>query len=165
MAQNKKPSQAERAAASSKKKKKPIKKTQTAKNTDPVHIPPRLITSCICLILLASSIIMLFRADGVLPNFFYKVSVGLIGITGFYFSIPALLYLFCIQAFSRKRPVLMRSIFTVVFVLLAGCLAHMSANCKDLGEGIAIIGNLYRGGADGSTGGVLCGLVAYGQAW
>ena len=160
MAEKKKPSQAERAAASSKKN-KPAKKTATAVNKDAVHIPVRLIGSCVCLCLLVFSIIMLFQVDGILPNFCYGVIVGLIGHTGFYFSIPALLYLFCILAFSGKRPVRMRSICTVVFVLLAGCIAHMTVYSPDLGKGLAIISDLYKGAADGSTGGVLCGLVAF----
>ena len=176
MAQKKKLSQAERAAAGAKKKpiKKPAKKTADTKKTadskksvdvkdkKSVHIPPRLIASLVCLLLLIFSMIMLGGSEGVLPNFFYQLTVGLIGLTGFYFSIPALVYLFCIQAFSRKPALTMRSICTIVFVFIAGCLAHMSVNCMDLGKGIAIIGNLYKGGADGSTGGVLCGLVAYG---
>ena len=181
MAQNKKQSQAERAAAGARKK-KPIKKpaeqrkpadskkdtetkkTAEAKEAKSVHIPPRLITSFVCLTLLIFSVIMLLGSEGVLPNFFYKLSVGLIGLTGFYFSIPALMYLFCIQAFSRKPALTMRSICTIIFVFIAGCLAHMSGDCTDIGEGFSIIGNLYKGGADGSTGGVLCGLVAYGFA-
>ena len=158
MAKSKKPSQAERAAAGSKKKNK---KAEAAKKQDAVHIPARLIAACVCFCLLIFSVIMLFRVDGILPNFCYQVIVGLIGHTGFYFSIPALLYLFCIQAFSGKKPVRMRSICTVAFVLLAGCLAHLAADCENLGKGMAIIGNLYKGGLDGSTGGVLCGLIAF----
>ena len=160
MGKSKKPSQAERAAASSKKN-KAVKKKETKQNKDAVHIPARLVGACVCLCLLIFSIIMLFRVDGILPNFCYGVIVGLIGHTGFYFSIPALLYLFCILAFSGECPVRMRSICTVIFVLLMGCIAHMTVYSADLGKGLSIIADLYKGGADGSTGGVLCGLVAF----
>lgn len=160
MAQNKKPSQAERAAANSKKNKAPKKKSEPTIG-DPVHIPARLIASIVCLGFLAFSIIMLFKVDGLLPNFCYGVIVGLIGRIGFYFSIPALLYLFCIQAFGGKQPVMMRSACTLAFVFLAGCIAHLVAGRIDLGKGFAIIGTLYNGGADGTTGGVFCGLIAF----
>lgn len=166
MAKKKKPSQAERAAASAaaSKKKKPEKKSKPATNKEQVHIPPRLITSAVCLCLFVFSLIMLFRVDGLLPNLCYQVIVGLIGTAGFYFSIPALLYLFCVQAFSGKRPVMMRSICTVSFVACAGCIAHLLCNNGDLGKGAEMISKLYAGGMDGSTGGVLCGLLAFGSA-
>ena len=160
MAQKKKPSQAERAAAGSKKNKQD-KKATSANARETVHIPARLIASGVCLCLLVFSLIMLFQVDGILPNFCYGVILGLIGRVGFYLSIPALLYLFCIQAFSGNRPVLMRSVCTVAFVLLAGCVAHLVGGRDDFGKGLAIIGNLYSGGIQGSTGGVLCGLVGF----
>ena len=162
MAENKKPSQAERAAAGSRKNKASANNKTSAQ--DPVHIPARLLASAVCLGLLLFSLLMLFETDGILPKFCYKLVVGLIGRTGFYFSIPALIYLFCITAFSGKNPVVMRSISTLFFVFFAGCIAHLAADCDDLGKGLAIIGNLYKGGTVGSTGGVLCGLVAFALA-
>ena len=160
MAENKKPSQAERAAASSRRNKaSKIDNKTTAQ--DPVHIPARLLASVICLALLLFSLLMLFEMDGILPNFCYRLIVGLIGRTGFYFSIPALIYLFCIMAFSGKSPVMLRSISVLFFVFFAGCIAHLASDCDELGQGLAIIGNLYKGGAAGNTGGVLCGLAAF----
>ena len=41
------------------------------------------------------------------------------GRTGFYFSIPALIYLFCIMAFSGNRPVALRSVSVLFFVFFA----------------------------------------------
>lgn len=168
MSEKNKPSQAERAAASSRKNKAAKKAANKAAKAaasptieDPVHIPARLISSAVCLGLLIFSLIMLFHADGFLPDNCYPLILGLVGKAGFYFSIPALLYLFCIQAFSGKRPVLMRSVATVAFVFLAGCIAHLLRDCGDLGKGFAMIGNLYTGGIEGTTGGVLCGLVAF----
>ena len=118
MAENKKPSQAERAAAGSRRNKaSKIDNKTTAQ--DPVHIPARLLASVICLALLLFSLLMLFEMDGILPNFCYRLIVGLIGRTGFYFSIPALIYLFCIMAFSGKSPVMLRSISVLFFVFFA----------------------------------------------
>ena len=160
MADNKKPSQAERAAASSRRK-KASKNDNKPTAQDPVHIPSRLLAAAVCLALVLFSFLMLFEMDGILPNFCYRLIVGLIGRTGFYFSIPALIYLFCIMAFSGNRPVALRSVSVLFFVFFAGCIAHLASNCDDLGQGFAIIGKLYKGGAAGSTGGVLCGLAAF----
>ena len=173
MAQNKKLSQAEKAAAGAKKKKllkKPTgqnkksdhQKTEKSNNKETVHIPPRLIASFVCIILLIFSIFKLFGAKGLLLDFFYQLYVGLIGRAGFYFSIPALFYLFCVQAFGKNSPVTLRSISTIVFVFVAGCLAHMSSIGAGPEQGMSMIRYLYTGGVSGSTGGLLCGLAAHG---
>ncbi|MBQ8768062.1 MAG: DNA translocase FtsK [Oscillospiraceae bacterium] len=85
---------------------------------------------------------------------------GLIGKISFYIAIPALLYLFVIQAFSGKRPVLMRSICLVAFVLLCGCTSQLFMHPVQLPQGVAVLGALFDGGAAGTTAGVLCGGLA-----
>ena len=166
MEENKKLSQAEKAAAAKKgskktQKKSSPKKAASATTADPVHIPARLILAFVFLGLFIFDLIMLFRIDGILPNFCYSVIVGLVGKVGFILGIPALLYLFIIQAFSGRQPVMMRSICTVTFVWLVGCIAHLMSKTGDLGTGFAFITNLYNGGAEGTTGGVICGSVAF----
>lgn len=162
MSQNKKPSQAERAAANSKKDKKPKtpKKTETANDKERVHIPGRLIVSVVCMCLLLLNLFELFGVEGYIPNFCHWLFAGLMGETAFVFTIPALLYLFCIQVFSGKRPVIMRSICTIVFVFLVGCIAHLMCDSGDLDQGFAMLKNLFSGGENGTTGGLLCGLFA-----
>ena len=160
MSEKKKPSQAERAAAHSKKN-KAEKKTAPVTVEDPVHIPARLIAAAVCFGCMVFNLIMLFKVDGILPNFCYRLIVGMIGKTGFYLSIPAWFYLFFLQAFFRKRPVLVRCVSTMAFVFFAGCIAHLIRAGTAWGGGLAVIKYLYIGGDDGTTGGVLCGLVAY----
>ncbi|MBQ7817214.1 MAG: DNA translocase FtsK [Oscillospiraceae bacterium] len=89
-----------------------------------------------------------------------KTIHGLIGKVSFYISIPALLYLFVIQAFSGKRPVRMRSICLIVFVLLCGCTSQIFMQPTVLPQGLAVLSALFDGGATGATAGVLCGGLA-----
>ncbi|MBQ7416442.1 MAG: DNA translocase FtsK [Oscillospiraceae bacterium] len=89
----------------------------------------------------------------------------MIGRVGFYVSIPALLYLFIIHAFSNKRPITMRTICLISSILICGCLHHLSIQTGDLGSGGQFIANLYVGGATGNTGGLVCGLIAMLLRW
>ena len=160
----KKLSQAERAAGTKKKSsvaRKNDKKT-VAKNqvNEPVHIPFRLISSVACLALFVVFLIMLFHTDGIMLKVLHNVVQGLIGKYGYYFSIPALLYLFIIHAFSGRRPIKMRTICLVAFVVICGCIAHLANAADDFGSGFPMLRHLYDTGALGESGGVICGMVA-----
>ena len=175
MAQTNRPSQAEKAAAEAKRKssvskkssaKKPASKSAEKKAVpDGVQIPFRLITSAVCIALFVVFLVMLFNPDGALVKLLYSFVLGLIGRASFYIAIPALLYLFIIHAFSNKRPILMRSVCLISFVLICGCIFHLGLETGDLGKGFAFIGNLYAGGATGRTGGLICGSIAVLLRW
>lgn len=161
MAQKSKISHAERAAASAKAKSTSAKKNGTnkqpaAKEKEQIHIPVRLITSVVSLALFILFAVMIFDHDGGVLGFTYKVVLGLIGEVGFYASVPILLYMFIIHAFSGKRPVIMRSISLICLTLICGCLAHLNSDNGNLGSGFEMIRNLYSN----SKGGVICGAVA-----
>ena len=157
MAQNKKPSQAEKAVRAKNRtdrNKKPVEK----KTRDEAKIPFRLVSAAIFAILFILFVVMLLNPEGALVRLFYGFVLGLIGKIGFYISIPALLYLFFIHAFSKGRPILMRSLCLAFLVLCLGCISHLTLSPMELGSGLAYIGNLYAGGIGGATGGVICGL-------
>ena len=174
MAQKKQPSHAEKAAASAKRKStasKSSKKPKAAENTseknkqNQTQIPVRLFSAAACLMLFVVFLVMLFNPNGALVRLIYSFVLGMIGKIGFYFAIPALLYLFIIHAFSAKRPITMRTICLCSFVLICGCVAHLSLPTGELGKGFPVIGSLYKGGISGTTGGVICGLVAMLLRW
>ena len=176
MAEQKRKSQAEKAVSASKSHKKNKnevkKKSKDAvrnndKNTTSSErvIPVRLITSVISIGLFILFLIIFLKPEGVINRFVENVMLGLIGQVGFYVSIPAVLYLFFIQAFSGKRPVLMRSICLICFVLICGCISHLSLNPQNLPSGLSVIVELYNGGNDGSTGGVICGGLTMLVSW
>ncbi len=175
MAEEKKKSQAQKAASGGKKPttasrkaaaKKPANK-QTAKKSsakeageDRFRFPPRLLSSVIAAGLFILFLVMFLNPDGVVINALYNVVLGLVGSTAFYIAIPVLLYFFIIQAFSGSRPVKMRSWCLLAFVLICGCLSHLFAPAGQLRGGLQLIADLYLGGIDGSTAGVICGGVA-----
>ena len=159
MAKKKKRSQAERAVADSRKKRKNAKDTKAA-SADKLSVPIRMITSVVFLGAFVLFLIAAFSSDGVVLQFTKKIICGIIGQTGFVVSIPILLYLFIIHAFSGERPVIMRSICLGVFCLFAGSIAHLALEPQHLSSGIAVLSELYSGGIEGTTGGVVCGGIA-----
>lgn len=89
----------------------------------------------------------------------------MIGQVGFVISIPVLLYLFFIHAFSGKRPVLLRTVCLALFVVLCGCISHLNDVPETLPKGLTILSVLYKGGMSGMNGGVICGLIAIVFRW
>ena len=170
MATRKSASQAEKAATTKKKSTSGKASSGTGKRTNgkqtqlqtanESRVPVRLIAALTALVLFVLFLVILLKPDGAVLKLFRSLILGLIGKTGFYVAIPALLYLFVILTFSGKRPIKMRSICLVMFVLTCGCIAHLVLNPKAMPDGLKLISALYTGGTDGTTGGVICGGVA-----
>ena len=170
MAEKKHRSQAEKAASSKNQKaagKKKNQKQTVAKKEEIKErvLPTRFITSTVFLALFIVFLVIYLSPEGVLNQLFENIILGLIGWVGYIVSIPALLYLFVIHAFSNKRPVVMRSICIGAFILLCGCIAHLVQDAQGLAPGLELIVDLYIGGSNGSTGGVLCGGIAMLVRW
>lgn len=172
MAEQKRKSQAEKAASSSKTKNKSGTKSAAAgknsekkKETNERQIPVRLITSVIFLGIFILLLVIFFNPEGAIVKVVDSFFHGLLGKTGFVVAIPCCLYLFLIHAFSGKRPVSMRTFCVIAFMLICGCIAHISLDPQNLASGISLIGDLYLGGIGGTTGGVICGLIAMLIRW
>ncbi len=173
MADKKAKSQAEKAAQARKSKSgasskaSQNSKTKKAANDqeEKLIVPLRLITSLICLALFVLFLVIFLQPDGALVKLFQGFVLGLIGWTGFYVAIPALLYLFTIQAFSGKRPILLRSVCLIVFVLLCGCISQLGMGEAALPGGFSLLVALFQGGSAGTTAGLLCGGVALLLQW
>lgn len=166
MAEKKKVSQAQKAASKSRTNAKAAmhkakSETKTSKDSTPekVEIPVRMVTSAVCAVAFVLFLVMFLKPDGVLLKFIYHIILGLFGHAAFYVSIPALLYLFIIQAFSNKRPVIMRSVSLLSFVLICGCISHLGLETGEIGKGIHFITDLYTGGIQGNTAGLICGGI------
>ena len=115
MADKKKKSQAEKVVSAAKNK----NKTATGKNGGKEGdkgakkeqlLPIRFYTAATFLGLFILFLIMSLSQEGWGLLFLREIVYGLIGAAGFIISIPILLYLFFIHAFSGKRPVKMRTI-------------------------------------------------------
>ena len=174
MAEKKTKSQAEKAVSSAKNSKKTSTKStpknnskdkkveSTEKNT---LISGRLLTCGICLALFVVFLVIFLEPEGALVKLIANILYGLIGKVAFLVSIPALLYLFFIHAFSGKRPVIMRSVCLGAFVICCGCISHLTMGPPELPSGINMIKALYDGGIHNQTGGVICGSIASFLYW
>lgn len=169
MAEQKRKSQAEKAAKSSRKSTGSSKSKNSNKRSEKDQIqeggiPTRFISAAVCLILFILFLVIALQPEGVLTRLVESILLGLIGRVAFLISIPALLYLFFIQAFSGNRPVIMRSICVVVVVLLCGCFSHLTMNLN-LPVSFSILSELYDSGVNGTGAGVVCGSLAMLIQW
>ena len=124
------------------------------------EIPIRLITSLVSLALFLLFGVIFFNPDGAIIGLIYKLLLGLFGKVTFYVSIPALLYLFFIHAFSGKRPIIMRSICLGVFVLICGIFHEMVLLHGTSTKQFIPLGQLYIGGIAELHAGLICGGIA-----
>ena len=170
MADKKRKTQAEKTASAAKSKKNTNNTAKKEKNIEPKHIEPestlpvRLISSLALLAVAILFTVILFASDGALLKVIKGLIHGLIGRTGYVISIPVLFYLFFIHAFSGKRPIKLRTVCLILFVLLCGCVSHLN-DISTTDKGFALISELYQNGISGRSGGVICGLLAHGIHW
>ena len=129
------------------------------------RIPMRYIAAAVSAGLFILFFVTAIKPDGVLLQAVQSLLFGLVGKVGFYFSIPATLYLFIILVSSGKHPVKARCYSLISFVLLCGCIFHLIVNNQTFIGGIKIVGDLYVAGLNGYGGGVICGLVAMLLRW
>ncbi len=165
----KKTSAAKPASKSASKKsapKKPSAKKQTKVQTEYENpIPAGFVVAVVSLFLFVLFLVISIKPEGALLLVIRSVVLGLIGRAGFYFSIPALFYLFVMNIFGRKTAVKMRGFCTVFFVFFSGIIYHLLVGNTIMSDGIGVVLELYKGGAEGTTGGVLCGGIAMLLHW
>ena len=165
MAQKKQKTQAEKAAAAANKNKKNNAKTPAPKKEEQTDapvvkerlIPLRFYSASLFLGLFLLFLVIFFVNEGALTGIIRNLMFGLFGVAGFVVAIPIMLYLFFIHAFSAKRPVIMRTVCLLVFVVLCGCIFHLFS-APDIGTGAAMIADLYTKGSINS-GGIICGSI------
>ncbi len=129
------------------------------------RLPARTILTVVSAGLFVLFLVIAIKPDGALLRLLQSILFGLIGKVGFYFAIPALLYLFLILVSSRKQPVKMRCISLITFVLLCGCVFHMIVNNQTFIGGFRVLGDLYTAGLHGYSGGIICGGIAMLIRW
>ena len=174
MAEKKTSSRAQKAVSDVKRKNtasgssKPKNTTQKALPTavpEDNRLPVRVILAVACAGLFILFLAIGIKPDGALLRLLQSILFGLIGKAGFYFSIPALLYLFVILVSSGKNPVKMRCFSLIGFVLLCGCLFHLIVNNQTFVGGFKVLGDLYKEGLLGHSGGIICGSIAMIVRW
>ena len=174
MAEQKRKSQAQKAAAGTRTKSTSVSKPASTKASgqkkqkgtgeEPI-LSPRFIGAGICLVLFILLLVIFLEPEGALTKVIESVILGLFGRMGFLISIPAALYLFFIFAFSGKRPVRMRALCIVSTVLLCGSISHLTLSNENTAFTLETIGQIYAGGAAGTSGGLICGAAAMLLRW
>ena len=164
MANKRNTSQARKNSGSSGTRKLPAGKL-TAEPGEKIKIPSRFISATVSLVLFFIFLIMMLTDEGLIVKFFKNIILGLMGKVSYYLCIPGFLYLFSIHAFSSGRPVKMRTICLFCFIVTCGCIAHLAYDTRALPSGMPYVTALYRGGINGSTGGLICGLIATLLRW
>ncbi len=168
MAQKKNVSRAQKAVSDAKKKtagKQGSSKKPEGKKPAERLIPGNILMGVICLILFIVFLVTAVNPSGALLKVIARVMMGLIGKTGFYFSIPALLFLFVIHIFMPKSAAKMRTACVISFVLICGTISHLVVQTGELSGGFGFIKDLFNGGSEGYTGGVVCGAVGELLRW
>ena len=180
MAKKKSSSQAEKIVTDTKRKappaksnskKKPPKKAANSKKQPKVvteyenPVSTNLVTALISFCLFLLFVLICVKPEGALLMVVRSVVLGLVGRAGFYFLIPALLYMALINLFGRKMAVRLRGSCAIAFALLCGVIYHLVVAQQVQTEPIQLVGYLYSGGAAGTSGGVVCGLAGYLLRW
>ncbi len=144
-------------SASAKKGASKVMKPELPEDKSATKIPVRLITSVVALGFFLLFLFAFLKPEGVMLEAFRSFVLSVFGQVAFYVAIPALLYLFAIQAFSGKRPVIFRSICLICFVIVCGCISQMGLDSDQLPSGFPVLKALADGGINGDTAGLLCG--------
>ena len=167
----KKTSSAKSASSKTSKKESNAKNKHTEKKPPKIQteyenpIPAGAVVAIVSFFLCILFTVIAVKPEGALLLVIRSVMLGLVGRAGFYFSIPALFYLFFINTFGRKKAVTMRGICTILFAFLCGIIYHLMIHDTPSERGIQLVAELYKGGISGTTGGVLCGGAAVLLRW
>ena len=133
-------------------------------------IPPRIMSASVMGIVFVLLLVTWMEPNGWFIRFFNFLVLGFFGEAAFYMAIPGFLLMFYIHAFSGKKPIIMRSICLGVFMLSFGCIAHWRniyyfQNNYVLGSGFQWVKDIFSGGVQGTTGGLICGGLTELMLW
>ena len=124
--------------------------------------PPRRreIMAIICFIIGVFSFIGYFDTEPVFIAFLTGFVRRLIGF-GYYALPPALIMCAVVLAFHKGRPVLLRTICTLSLTVIVGSLVHLFiVDANKFQFSWAMIGELWRTGAEQASGGVISGTIS-----
>ncbi len=137
-----------------------IQRISVRERLENLGIPFRFFSATVIFICFALLLLTFLAPGGVFFLWLESLLLGLIGKVGFFAAIPATLYLFTIHAFSKNRPVRMRTVCLIVFILLCGSIGHILSGTVEQNYTFAGFGKLYNDGIAGLSGGVVCGIFA-----
>ncbi len=152
---NKKTKQTKQNKQSTAKKNSKASVTNTTYESSP--IPVRLFMGIICLCMFFVHLVVIFKPEGTIPLLYRDLILGLFGEVGFWIMTFLLPYLFWILNVMRRCNAAMRSFSAIGFMLICGMSLQMMVPETVYGGFFPAIYELFLGGINGSTGGVICG--------
>jgi len=101
-----------------------------------------------------------FQTEGWFIAFLPRVCKGLLG-WGYYLTAPALAAAAVILLTHRGRPVIGRTVCALLTPVALGSLCHVLLCKLDFESSVGIIPRMWRSGIEGTSGGVLSGILAH----
>ena len=124
----------------------------------------REILAAVFFVLAIFSFIGFWNSDGVFIGFFINIIKGLVG-AGYFALAPALLLCTIILTFHRGRPILYRTVCTLLLPISIGALVHLFSNTPDYDISFAMIAALWTDGRALVSGGVISGSLSELFSW
>ena len=168
------PSQAQQAAKEKKKKKDAAsagKKTAATKKTpepakNSTAVSPQVLMGLIAAVLLFLFCGMAFRPEGKVLQLLRDFFFGLFGKGAFYITLPGLMFLAVSFLHRSRKNVPFKTRCVVIFILCYGVLHHLVVNDATVDtHGTAVVGEFFKLGISGASGGLICGIIGYALRW
>ena len=137
--------------------KKTTKTTNNIQSNQP--IPARLAMGILCLILFIVQLVAVLQPEGTIPLLIKKLMLGLFGHVGFWINMFVLPYLFWVLTLMRQGNATMRSLSSIGFMLVCGTSLQLVTPKVSYGGFFPAISQLYMGGIQGTTSGLICGSL------
>ena len=141
------------------KKKKKDLPAEPVREEPESNLYTRWILAGVYLVLFLVFLVIAIQQEGWILSIVKGTIFGLFGPVAFYLAIPAMLYLFILHAFYGDQPTTLRSCCTLASVFCAGCISHITMKYQ-MQFHLSLVKDLWISGVSGSSGGVLCGLIA-----
>jgi len=140
------------------------KKKSIAENTSlsGSGIPAGFLLGCLCLLLFVLQVAVLVKPEGGLPLAYRGILQGLFGRVGYFLLFAALPYLFWTLCVKKRCNVRMRCLSTIFFVLTCGMTMQLLMPERTYSDLWTAIQELYQGGMDGTSAGLICGALGNG---
>ena len=142
-----------------KKRKKPDTAAKRAVEREPTQIPFRQILAGACFLLAVLALFACLGFQGFILAGVKSLLGGLVGKMGFYLSPVLFGYLFVLLLPGHRRPVGLRCLAACLCVVTVSAISHLCGKAEALPGGLAMVGQLFRTGGAGTSGGVLGGLM------
>ena len=156
MAEKKRNSTGSKSSGKAKSAKRTSQASKAAKQPKPIR---REVGGFVCLFLAAILLLGLFKVDAVFISLIMDLIRGLMG-AGVYVMPFALILNFMILLFHDGRPVRLRITCSALVALFVGILVHLLGKTAAIPWEFAMVGELWRTGVAGASGGLIAGLLA-----